>query len=59
MSVKAGQAHVASNFSWADPGQTDDPGELLAEEGVILRDGKAAAHQNLSRDELSLLGRAE
>lgn len=50
---------VAANFSWSDPDQTDDPAALLAEEGVLLREGKAAAHQRLSRDQLSLLGRPE
>ena len=46
---------VAAHFSWSDPTRSDDPAELLAAEGVPLREGKAAVQQRLSRDELSAL----
>jgi len=47
---------VAARFSWSDPSRTDDPADLLAAEGVVLQDGRAAGNQRLSRAELALLG---
>lgn len=50
---------VAAAFSWSDPDRTNDPAELLASEGVVLSDGRAAPRQRLAQDALALLGRPE
>ncbi len=49
------QGRVAAGFSWSDPGQTDDPADLLQAEGLRLRDGRADPQQRLRRDELAAL----
>ena len=53
--VVGGDGRVRPNFAWTDPHDHRAPEQVLAAEGLGLRDGVADPAQRMSRDELTLL----
>ena len=46
---------VPSGFRWPDPARTDDPAEVLRQEGVTMSDERAAPHLRMTPAELAWL----
>ena len=46
---------ISSGFDWNDPTDNRDPREVLEAEGVVFEDGRAAAAQRLTAEELANL----
>lgn len=53
--VLTSDGRVAAGFAWSDPDDKRVPADLLAEEGVQLIDGVAAADQRLDSEALAML----
>lgn len=53
--VLTSSGSVAAKFTWTDATDTRDPAEMLAGEGVEIRDGKADPARELGSDELAEL----